>query len=454
MKKNMLLLIFVSLVLSVSGSSLCDVSGQSETNSTRASSDVLFNEENFPDPNFRKYLQDTYSDITADGIFTAEEISSIYQITVNELSISTLKGIEHFTALLTLQCYDNQLTSLDVSQNSSLILLWCNNNQLSSLDVSKNSYLLDLWCYNNQLSSLDVSKNTSLTEFECFGNQLSSLDVSKNTSLVRLGCSGNQLSSLDVSKNTSLAELWCNHNQLSSLDVSKNTSLVRLGCSGNQLSSLDVSKNTSLTMFECVDNQLSSLDVSKNTSLVRLGCSGNQLSSLDVSKNTSLAELWCDWNQLSSLDVSQNTSLEYLSCDNNQLSSLDVSKNTGLKEMYCYMNQIKDEGMETLVNGLPQGQVGEENWENVLCIVSTDSNEGNVCTADQVSTIRAKGWTPYCYNDILNETVEYTGAPTGIKDIPQMPKKHEGPVYDVRGKRLDKPRKGLNIIGKYKVVIK
>jgi hypothetical protein len=122
--------------------------------------------------------------------------------------------------------------------------------------------------------------------------------------------------------------------------------------------------------------------------------------------------------------------------------------------MYCYMNQIKDEGMETLVNGLPQGQVGEENWENVLCIVSTDSNEGNVCTADQVSTIRAKGWTPYCYNDILNETVEYTGAPTGIKDIPQMPKKHEGPVYDVRGKRLDKPRKGLNIIGKYKVVIK
>ena len=118
------------------------------------------------------------------------------------------------------------------------------------------------------------------------------------------------------------------------------------------------------------------------------------------------------------------------------------------------MNQIKDEGMETLVNSLPQGQTGEGNGENVLCIVSTDSNEGNVCTADQVSTIRSKGWTPYCYNDLLDETVEYTGAPTGIKDIPQISKKHDGPVYDLRGKRLERPRRGLNIVGGQKVLIK
>ena len=116
--------------------------------------------------------------------------------------------------------------------------------------------MTDLYCYNNQLTSLDVSKNTALTELFCYNNQLTSLDVSKNTKLKLFGCDHNQLTSLDVSKNTALTDLYCDDNQLTSLDVSKNTALTNLVCSQNQLTSLNVSKNTALTELWCFENQI------------------------------------------------------------------------------------------------------------------------------------------------------------------------------------------------------
>jgi len=117
--------------------------------------------------------------------------------------------------------------------------------------------IISLECYGNELTSLDVSKNTALTKLLCGGNQLTSLDVSKNTALTELQCGNNQLTSLDVSKNTALTELWCGNNQLTSLDVSKNTALAKLWCEKNQLTSLDVSKNASLMKLNLNDNKFS-----------------------------------------------------------------------------------------------------------------------------------------------------------------------------------------------------
>ena len=113
----------------------------------------------------------------------------------------------------------NQLTNLDVSQNTALTYLYCFNNQLTTLDVSQNTALTFLRCEYNQLTSLDVSTNTALTYFYCDNNQLTVLDVSVNTSLGRLSCSNNQLTSLDASQLNILTEIACYNNQLTSLDV-------------------------------------------------------------------------------------------------------------------------------------------------------------------------------------------------------------------------------------------
>lgn len=145
--------------------------------------DVAINETNFPDENFRNYLiNDTYSG-GSDGILTDAEIKNITYLNVDGKKISSLKGIEFFTALKGLYCSNNQLTSLDVSRCTALTSLSCYENQLTSLNVSGCTALTDISCYNNKLTSLDVSSCTALITLKAYNNQLTSLDLSKNTSL-------------------------------------------------------------------------------------------------------------------------------------------------------------------------------------------------------------------------------------------------------------------------------
>ena len=203
------------------------------------------------------------------------------------------------------------------------------------------------------LTSQTVTITGDVTYFNCSNNQLTALDVSQNTALTTLDCSDNRLTTLDVSKNTALTVLCCINNQLTTLDVSKNTVLTMLKCDENQLTALDVSQNTALEELWCSKNQLTALDVSKNTELAYLICWTNQLTALDVSQNTALKWLFCSKNQLTTLDVSQNTALEKLDCSGNQLTALDVSRNTALGTLSCRGNQIKGEEMTRLVNSLP-----------------------------------------------------------------------------------------------------
>ena len=294
-----------------SEAALAQMSGEGENGIAVQSAGVTIDNTNFPDANFRTVVKKF--DTNQDSSLSDTEIAAVKKINCSNKGITNLKGIEYFTSLNILRCTDNQLTALDVSENTALTKLNC--------------------CF-NKLTALDVSKNTALTILECNANRLTALDVSKNTALTELNCSVNKLTALDVSKNTALTELYCNDNQLTSLDVSKNTALISLSCVCNQLTSLDVSKNTALQILNCNYNQLTVLDVSKNTALTGLKCRNNQLTVLDVSKNTALTDLECRDNQLTVLDVSKNTALTDLECRNNQLTSLDVS-NTNMDDLYC-----------------------------------------------------------------------------------------------------------------------
>ena len=256
-----------------SEAALAQMSGEGENGIAVQSAGVAIDDTNFPDANFCSFVASSF-DEDNDNYLSDTEINAVESINCADKGISDLAGISHFTALETLNCFNNQLTSLDVSKNTALTYLDCYGNQLTSLDVSKNTALTYLDCGRNQLTSLDVSKNTALTELDCRSNQLTKLDVSKNTALTELDCRSNQLTKLDVSKNTALTTLYCWDNQLTKLDVSKNTALTDLACYNNQLTSLDVSKNTALTYLDCDNNQLTSLDIS-NTNTDNLTCRDN-----------------------------------------------------------------------------------------------------------------------------------------------------------------------------------
>ena len=158
---------------------------------------IAINAANFPDANFRTVVS-TF-DKNGDGKLNEAEIAAVTEIDCSGKNISSLKGIEYFTALTYLDCNGNQLTTLDVSNNTSLTTLWCNGNQLTTLDVSKNTALTYLDCDVNQLTALDVSKNTALTELECESN---SYDITLNANR------SYDLSKLPGNFNASKAKAW------------------------------------------------------------------------------------------------------------------------------------------------------------------------------------------------------------------------------------------------------
>ena len=126
-----------------------------------------------PDNNFEAYLEanNMGNGIANDDYVTTANISGVTEIKVSRLNIADLTGIEDFTALTKLDCYKNQLTSLDLSNNIALTYLSSGENQLTKLDVRKNTALISLFCMYNELTSLDLTKNTALTRFSCRDNK-------------------------------------------------------------------------------------------------------------------------------------------------------------------------------------------------------------------------------------------------------------------------------------------
>ncbi len=154
-----------------------------------------------PNANFRSALKAIIPNaFNIDNLLdtTSSLVTGTTNLNVSNSNISSLEGIQYFKGLLRLDCYSNQLTSLDLRRNSNLRILYCYSNELTALNVSKNTALTGLFCYSNLLTNLDLSQNIALRGLECDFNNITSLDVSNNVELTQLSCSSNQLLSLDL----------------------------------------------------------------------------------------------------------------------------------------------------------------------------------------------------------------------------------------------------------------
>ena len=245
-----------------------------------AGTEVAINATNFPDPAFFEFVKQYDKD--SNGSLSLSERDSVQEIVCNDQGIESLKGIEHFSRLKQLKCYNNNLTTLDLRKNTILTKLQCQKNQLTSLDLRANTQLQELRCGNNNLGSLDISQN-DLQFLYCSNNQLTSLNLNNHISLKDVDCSNNKLTTLEIGTKNNLMRISCQQNNLASLDVNNVPKLQYLYCNSNQLTELDVSNNLELKELECQSNQLTSLDVSTNTELKRLQCYNNHLTSLDIS---------------------------------------------------------------------------------------------------------------------------------------------------------------------------
>ena len=364
--------------------------------------------------------------IANDNYVTTANINTVTNLNVNSLNIADLTGIEDFIALTELICHINQLTNLNVSQNTALIGLSCSLNQLSSLDVSQNTSLTQLGCFSNQLINLDLSQNTLLTSLLCSNNQLTSLNV-KNGNNINMSNStfyamyNPNLTCIEVddaawsATNWMSIDSWANfssncantetytpddnfENYLETHDA--NGTVVSVGDSSsmgngiandnyvttaniNTVTNLEVSYLSiadltgiedfiALSVLNCHHNALTTLNITQNTSLTELACDINQITNLDVTQNIGLTKLHCYNNQLTSLNVNQNVALTDFRCYNNYLTNLDVTLNTSLVTFECGNNQLTSLNVK---NGNNTNIVGFNtiNNPNLTCIEVDDA---------------------------------------------------------------------------------
>ena len=290
---------------------------------------------NIPDPIFKNLLLLSY-DTNNDGeiqVTEAEAVAGILNVSGDPFipgEIVNMTGIEAFVNITELYCQINLIESLDLSQNLALEVINCYNNNLTSINLGTNTVLTELHCQENQITSLDVSQNTNLVNIWCYYNWLTAVNLNGASALQHVNFNYNDLTSLDVSTNNSLIYLYAHHNGITSIDTSNNDLLETLALGYNQLSVIATDNNTNLKVLGCNNNQITNLDISQNILLHTISFASNMITLIDVSRCIFLEKIWGGGNQLTEIDLSLNSKLEIVKFENNQLIAMNIQNTNNL----------------------------------------------------------------------------------------------------------------------------
>ena len=158
----------------------------------------------FEDPLFKSYLTANF-DTNGDKEIDTKEALKITSIKCDGKSIYSLKGIEYFANLKTLDCSNNSVVELDLTQNTQLTEVKC----FSNIKIGGLENLSYLDCNTNSLTAIDTNTNPALTYYNCASNVIKALDVSSNTKLEKLYChSCRLLTSLNIKNCGNLTALY------------------------------------------------------------------------------------------------------------------------------------------------------------------------------------------------------------------------------------------------------
>lgn len=134
------------------------------------------------------------TNLNVDNPITNKDLPYVYS------KIKDLSGLESFPNLKRLDCYDNEITKIDLSKSSSISFLNCSQNKIERLDVSKNPNLNYISCDYNKLHTLILGENSNLESLYASFNKLTTLDVSNCPNLVSMDVTGNKIKTIIVSE--------------------------------------------------------------------------------------------------------------------------------------------------------------------------------------------------------------------------------------------------------------
>ncbi|UMB59698.1 gliding motility-associated C-terminal domain-containing protein [Lutibacter sp. A80] len=362
-----------------------------------------------PDTNFEQALIALGHDNVMDGAVLTANISGLTSLNVSNKNIADLTGIEDFIALTRLEIYDNNLTTVDLSNNTDLEYLDVYGNSLTSIDLSKNTDLNYLEISENSLTNVDLSKNTDLDYFYAVNNNIATVDLSKSIDLISLNLSGNSLTSIDLSKNTDLIDLDLNDNSLTNIDLSKNTALRQLFIHNNSLTNIDLSKNTALTQLYIKKNNISSLDISKNTNLNWFYATDNpNLTCIQVDNVANIGTNWeKDATATYSEDCSATVALTYVPDNNFEQALIDQGYDDVLDD-YVLTDNISGITKLLLFNNGISDFTGIEDFIALTELICTGSNSTSIDFSKNTGLIKLNIYNNNLTSIDLSKNTELT----------------------------------------------
>ena len=175
MKKKLIFILTVVLCVVVS----CSSDDSPETDPIMMDEEESMEERTeIPDLAFERALIEAGIDDEEDGSVLTDAISDVIDLVLEDKGITNLQGIEDFNMLEGLWLADNDLQSVDLSENLNLLFVFIRNNGLESLNVSGLTLLEKIEVNDNALESLDISDNTALQQLTLNNNLLQSIDIS------------------------------------------------------------------------------------------------------------------------------------------------------------------------------------------------------------------------------------------------------------------------------------
>lgn len=193
----------------------------------------------------------------------------------NPTNIEDLTGIEAFINVSTINAGNNDLTTVNFTENIELRNLSLGNNTIAEIDLSGNPLLRNLVIFDNLLQEIDVSSNPELRFLDINQNNISDLDLSENNLLLILNAAECSLSTIDLSSNTNLDTLYLLANPLESVDLRQNTALTELFIGATLIRGINLSENP----------QLEKLDIRANPLLEEINLKNSDNDNIDITSS-------------------------------------------------------------------------------------------------------------------------------------------------------------------------
>ncbi len=302
------------------------------------------------------------------------------------------------------------------------------------------------------LSRIDASPLTELSTFSLFGSKLTAdnMQLPASEGLTELTITGSYLDNLDIIKG-------------------KYPELMLLNLTDNMLTECDFSEWKKLKVIHANMNGLTSVKFD-NPIVWDLGLTHNKLTEVDLSGLPRLDQLWIYDNDLHTLDISGNPVLRILELDYNRFDFNTLPAARSTFDRYIYTNQkpveaqLVDEcridlsgfGAQTFRWFIDTPYVDEEGVLNgeELILGKEYTIENGVTTflknINNVMCVMQNDQFPQLY--LHTDFMDVRGA-SGITDI-ETDAPGETVIYDLQGRRVTHPVRGIYIVNGKKTYIR